>query len=494
MIKNGKDDALFRAILDDDRAAVSRLRERGVTLTDDVKYALTHSAGTLVKPTEYSTIQWSFQGTIQQALMDGQLDYFVSVLRNMREAVGEPLFFSNSAIWGCTDTFYDRAAFECILDCFDNRKINKKQNMLYIIDNDRLDILVIAAEHGWLKQPKKRDEMIEYAEGRGRTEIVAYLLDYQNRTVDAAAERAKAEKRAERELNAAPDSVTALKQLWNYKKQEDGTLIIKRYKGSATEITVPARIGKDAVTAVGVDTHKWGTPIRCFVPPELKNSVTKITLPDSVRTIGEFTFYEFEGLEEINIPDGVSEIKDGTFYKCTNLKSITLPESVVKIGYNAFVSCRALEKITLPKSVAVIGDRAFGNCTALKEITIPHGVETIGENTFIYCALKKVTLPDSLVKIDERAFSHCDMLEEIVVPEGVLEIGRHAFCECKELKTVVLPRSLTKIVNKTEKGKKPQHIFHGSENVTVTVEPKSYAEKYCRKNKINYVCKENRNE
>ena len=49
-------------------------------------------------------------------------------------------------------------------------------------------------------------------------------IDFKNRTADFAAEQEKADKKLMRKLNAAPDSVMALSQLWSYKKTADGTI------------------------------------------------------------------------------------------------------------------------------------------------------------------------------------------------------------------------------------------------------------------------------
>lgn len=74
-------------------------------------------------------------------------------------------------------------------------KINKGKTMKQMIDCGSVDGLAAAAELGWLKQPKKRDEMIAFAAEKGKTECVAWLLDFKNRTADLAAERERAEKK-----------------------------------------------------------------------------------------------------------------------------------------------------------------------------------------------------------------------------------------------------------------------------------------------------------
>lgn len=174
--------------------------------------------------------------------------------------------------------------------------------------------------------------MIAYAAGQKRTELLAWLLDFKNRTADFAAEQEKADKRLMRKLNAAPDSVMALSQLWSYKKTADGTLTITNYKGSATEVTVPEKIGRSIVTAIGKGTFTGeenqrrnnDTMNRGATKEQIRQhkKITKIVLPDTIQSIGAGAFQCMEELREINIPAGVREIGGAAFCGCRMLKDI----------------------------------------------------------------------------------------------------------------------------------------------------------------------------
>lgn len=503
---NAKKDRLFIAIVLNDTTETERLKAEGVGLSDHIKGMLKNGGGSLAKPNEYGVDWYKFCGGLSKYLPEE----FVRVISSLRAELGEPIYFSDT-VFMHVPNFYSAEVFRCVLECFNNNRINKKWALVFIIENDMPGLLETAAEHGWFRTAKKCDEYIEYAQSNNSIECAALLLDYKNRTFDAAREREKAEKRQSAELNAAPDSITMMKKLWTYRKLEDGTIAIKHYKGNSTEIVIPEKIGNDIVTELKVDIFEWGEPKRSFVMPEFKHTVTKITLPKGLVLIGSSVFHELTGLCEINIPDGVVSIGNCTFYNCTKLKRLALPDSVKEIGYRTFQNCLKLEEINipdgitkinnmafarcerlraveLPESVRSFGVEAFYDCKSLETITIPEGVTEISESMFSGCEkLTSVRLPDTLVKINKFAFSGCSSLKEIVIPEGVREIDMVAFGQCTALERVVLPASLEKAKNYTQKGIAPRTIFFESPNVTAVVPPNSYAEKYCKRNNIAFV-------
>ena len=88
------------------------------------------------------------------------------------------------------------------------------------------------------------------------------------------------------------------------------------------------------------------------------------------------------------VPDGVKEIKGeanwsvGAFFCCTSLTSITLPEGLTSIGNDAFRDCKNLERITLPTSLKRIGNYAFGNCERLVSIEFGQSTAQLTGNVF----------------------------------------------------------------------------------------------------------------
>lgn len=77
-------------------------------------------------------------------------------------------------------------------------------------------------------------------------------------------------------------------------------------------------------------------------------SITSITLPDSVTSIGSYAFHGCKELNEITLGDGINSIGNGAFLECIGLTSVTIPSGVTSIGEHAFANCAQLASVTIP--------------------------------------------------------------------------------------------------------------------------------------------------
>lgn len=84
-----------------------------------------------------------------------------------------------------------------------------------------------------------------------------------------------------------------------------------------------------------------------------------------------------------NLP--VVEIKDKMFLRCSSLTSVTIPNSITTIGNSAFYGCSNLTSVTLSDRVTAIGNFTFANCSSLTNITIPDNVMTLNTPIFYGC-------------------------------------------------------------------------------------------------------------
>ena len=125
--------------------------------------------------------------------------------------------------------------------------------------------------------------------------------------------------------------------------------------------------------------------------------------------------FKDSSLKSIVIPDSVTSIGEYTFYNCTQLESVTFSNALVSIGKYAFAFCTKLESITLSNTLVSIGEYAFARCESLTSVEIPDSVNEIGTMAFNNClSMTNVIISSSATRIGERAFSNSTSLEKIV--------------------------------------------------------------------------------
>lgn len=260
---------------------------------------------------------------------------------------------------------------------------------------------------------------------------------------------------------------------WLYYDEVDH-ISVCGYLGKEEHITVPSYIVGKPVTEL---TYKGNAELidlsvsqnDFFRAPEQEtvNPVTKhITIPDTVKSIGEYTFVMCTKLEQVDMPQGLMEIGNGAFEMCEKLTKVDIPEgtkridiaaffgagitqlnisdTVKYIGGSAFANCSDLESVKLSASLTEISPNLFYGCTSLKSVEIPDTVKFIGENAFSNCLkLESVMLPKGIKEIPPSLFASCSALKSIVIPEGVWKIGLNAFGGCTALEEIHFPSTLT---------------------------------------------------
>lgn len=109
----------------------------------------------------------------------------------------------------------------------------------------------------------------------------------------------------------------------------DGSANIVLYIGPSGVVTIPTNINGLTVTTIGYGAFAGRT-------------LTSVTIPDSVTTIGGDAFEEDTSLTNVTIGNGITSIGTNAFSECRSLTSVTIPGSVTNIGSYAFNLCYSL--------------------------------------------------------------------------------------------------------------------------------------------------------
>ena len=179
---------------------------------------------------------------------------------------------------------------------------------------------------------------------------------------------------------------------------------ITEYNGTDTVVVIPSKINGTTVEAIN----------NAVFP---NSAVTSVTIPDSVTSIHDVSFFNCSQLTNISIPNSVTYIGYSAFSYCTSLKSITLPSSLSTISRALFSGCSQLTTIHIPDSVSSIQFYAFHDCENLKTIRIPVSVTSIRDFAFDGCpSSMTVTYPGSKKQWDDiDKGSNNDVLENNLI-------------------------------------------------------------------------------
>ena len=168
-----------------------------------------------------------------------------------------------------------------------------------------------------------------------------------------------------------------------------------------------------------------------------------ITLPTTLKVIGDSAFSDCHSLTSIILPRSVKNVGKSVFSGCINLESAIFCNGIIEIGEATFRNCKNLSSFIIPNGVRTIRKNMFRNCDKLVSVVIPEGIEIIEESAFYSSKnLKSATLPDSIVEIGDCAFLGCSQLETVSFPKKLTTIGKSSFLSCRSLKSIFIPASV----------------------------------------------------
>lgn len=206
-----------------------------------------------------------------------------------------------------------------------------------------------------------------------------------------------------------------------------------------------------SVTIGGITYNLDETELTAEVTSSEDNYSGSIVIPESVS-------YE-------TITYSVTSIGAFAFSGCSSLTSVTIPNSVTSIGQNPFLACKNLVEISVDARNTVYDSR--DNCNAIIETAsnklisgcqntiIPNSTAVIGYAAFHQQEnLKSIIIPFSVTQIELAAFSSSGITSIVIPAQTFVEDWYYSdsemfgvFASCQALTDVTLLEGVTKIAN-----------------------------------------------
>ena len=190
------------------------------------------------------------------------------------------------------------------------------------------------------------------------------------------------------------------------------------------EIVIPSSITVD-------DTQYTVTEISSAA--FFMREITSITMPSTLKKIGDQAFSMLIGLSTLTIPASVEEIGQASFTLLPDLKTIVVEEGNTHFccEQNMLMSASKTRllclidaydnqnplDIILPSTIKSIDHFAL-SCESVKSIALPEGLETIGQYAFAATGISSIAFPSTVRSIGESCLADTRNLNEITVNEA----------------------------------------------------------------------------
>ncbi len=153
-------------------------------------------------------------------------------------------------------------------------------------------------------------------------------------------------------------------------------------------------------------------------------AIRSVQFNDALTSLGIGSFYGVESMTSLTFGSGLTSIPDGAFTG-TRITTLNIPSAITSIGVSAFDEVSTLETLTLSSSLQSIGFMAFYH-TGVKNLILPNSLTSLGAQAFDGAPLESLILGSGISSIPNQAF-YGSNLTSLVIPANIRSIGDSAF-------------------------------------------------------------------
>lgn len=211
---------------------------------------------------------------------------------------------------------------------------------------------------------------------------------------------------------------------WNFDiVGENATISSVTLSSKTSEFKIPSKVTDDST-----GKEYTVTAIKNGAFKNNKNVFGKLTLPDTLVSIGSNAFEGTYIYGTVKIPESVTTIESAAFYNCDGITEVKLPQGITELKSSVFQDCFALSKVNT-ENIKIFGYRCFRDCRALYDFKISSAAEKIDGEAFYNCDAIEGTIDNSMLSsIAGNAFQNCDRIETVILPNSGINFGAYNGC------------------------------------------------------------------
>ena len=205
-------------------------------------------------------------------------------------------------------------------------------------------------------------------------------------------------------------------------------------------------LGAGSITTLSDDIRNINN--RKYIRLIVKEPITETTTdPDSGEEVENVVGYNYNVVDDRIT---TTYIGNNKYKNRTDIVAAILPDDITNTSADSFNNCTNLQYVNL-NNITTLNSYAFYHCSSLKiDVNLPN-LNSIVIGAFSGCGIRSITSLGNITSIPSPSnlynapFQDCSNLKTVVLPETLTSVGGRAFSGCSSITSINLPTSLQTI-------------------------------------------------